>query len=139
MSGLGTLSRTIQIVKATQVHIRLNAFRKEMLQNPSEWKSIPGIPGEIERKINVVNSLIIAAKIRTLNDQEILQILQSLNEVQGLLNLKFTLEGVGIFANTLTVWALYLFVLGSVTAVPFLLLASSFLIRIGSLAYQDLT
>lgn len=156
MSGLGIVSRIIQVAKTHQVSKSVSDIRKEMLKTLLEnklgitemqaitkthltEKSLKAIPGEIEFKLRELYGLISADRIQRFTVQEMNEISQLLDNIQAQLKKKFIIEGVGIFANTLIISALFLFCLGSLSATPFLILASSFFIRIFSLIYQDST
>lgn len=156
MSGLGSISRTTHIAKACQVYKRVSNIRKEMLEVCIEKKLVINknqvkttlsfiektlkiIPGEVELKLQKLYDLITIDKNEIFTDQQIGEISQILDDIQDKLKKKFIIEGFGIFSNTLTISALCLFCLGSLSSIPFLLLASSFFIRISFLIYQDLT
>lgn len=154
MSGLGTLSRIIQVAKACHVYRSVANVRKEMLEvfldkqlsinqiqakiaAPLTEKTLKTISGEIELKLRKLHGLINGDKSEPFTDKQKNEISQILDDIQGDMKKKLVIEGMGIFANTLTISALYLFCLGSASSTPFLLLASSFSMRISSLLYQD--
>jgi hypothetical protein len=156
MAGLGTVFRITQVAKACGIHASLKAVRREMLRDFLEKKldvterqtkaaaalvekNFRAIPGEIELKLQQLYSLITLERKEIFADHEIKEISQLLDDIQDKLKRKFIIEGLGIFANSLIMSALYLFCLGSLSSVPFWFLASSFFIRISSLTYLDLT
>ncbi|MFA6916143.1 MAG: hypothetical protein WC222_07080 [Parachlamydiales bacterium] len=156
MSGLGTISRIIQIAKTYQVSGSVSDVRIEMFEAflekklgvneiqakiaaPLTEKTLKAIPGEIELQLHKLYDLITKDRTETFTDPQISEISQILDDIQAKLKKKYIIEGLGIFANTLIISALCLFCLGSLSSMPFLLLASSFFTRIFSLTYQDLT
>jgi len=154
MSGLGTISRIVQIAKTYQVHKSVSDVRKELLEAllekklgineiqakiaaPIKGKILKAIPGEIELQLHKLYRLITTDRNEIFTSQQMDEISQLLDAIQAMLKKKFIIEGLGVFANTLTISALCLFCLGSLSSTPFLLLASSFFTRIISLTYQD--
>lgn len=149
MSGLGLVSRGIQIKKIWQVNGSVQKVRKELkacLETNVSAKSdiaaslqpnvLQIIPGEIEKKLRKIYTLITTNT--NWNDDKLSQVQQMLDDVQAALKKKFVIESLGSSANILIFSALYLFCIGSASSLPFLLLASAFSIRISSLVYQDL-
>jgi|688.fasta_scaffold19462_11 hypothetical protein len=156
MSGLGIVSRIIQISKACQVYKSIRSIRKESLEAFLEKKldvtatqarivtllrkhTLRTIPVEIGLKLQKLYDLLANNRSEALTDQEMDKISQILDEIQDRLKKKFIIEGLGTTANTLIILALFMFCWGSLSAVPFVFLATSFFIRISSLTYQDLT
>lgn len=117
MSGLGTISRIIQVSKTYQVHRSVSDIRKEMLEAfleknlginemqakiaaPLTEKILKAIPGEIELKLGKLYDLITTDRTETFTDQQISEISQILDDIQAKLKKKCIIEGLGIFANT---------------------------------------
>lgn len=88
-------------------------------------------PNEIVLELE---KLLKALKLKETVDGEIIK---SLNTIQEQLRKKMRIDGLGIFANAIVLCALVLFYVGIASALPFLLLASAFSLRIISLAYQN--
>lgn len=111
MSGMGICTRSIQIFKTYQVFQKVD---EESLKNPvtaTVIKQTIGIPQEKD--------------------------LPQISKVSDLFYRKIKLDFAAIAANSLTITALRMFLLGTYTAFPYLLIASSMSIRLGVIAYQD--
>lgn len=89
---------------------------------------------ELERLLDLLNS----NKIESGTHERAEKITESLNKIQELLRKKMRVDALGILANGIVLSALRLFYVGIASALPFLLLASAFSVRIVSLIYQDL-
>lgn len=156
MSGLGTISRSLQITKICQVYKSISNVQKAMreaflekklgvnqiranLSAPLTEKVLKALPGDIESQLRKLNQLINNESTETFTPDQLKEISQILAGIQGTIKKKFVVEGLGIFANTLNISALSLICLGTVSSQPFLLMASCYFTRILSLAYQDLT
>lgn len=142
MSILGIISRIIQIAKACGIIKSMKGIQHmltkqsgDLLQTKNSLSNLIAseIPTDIKDKIKELHRLI---KDNNLEKSEILTTIVSIHQT---VKKKLILDGLGIFASTLTISALALFTLGSLGSAPFLLVASSFGVRIFSLAYQDLT
>jgi hypothetical protein len=111
MSGMGICTRSIQIFKTYRVFQKVD---EENLKNPDTVtviKQTVGIPQEKD--------------------------LPAIDKISDLFYRKIKLDLAGIAANSLTITALRMFVMGTYTAFPFLLIASSMAVRLGVIAYQD--
>lgn len=111
MSGMGIVTRSIQIFKTYRVFQKVD---EESLKNPD-------------------TSAVIKQTIGIPQDKD----LPALKKVSDLFYRKIKLDFAGITANSLTITGLRLFMLGTYTAFPYLLIASSMSIRLGVIAYQD--
>lgn len=174
ITGMGTLSRTIQITKTYFLFRKINS---EILQNSNDGnpRILKGFLKETlgaDKVKNLIKSIDInqidqAAKERidklkermraailraapnevVVEFERLLKALKSkengidpemkMNTIQELLRKKMRVDGLGIFANAIVLSALILFYIGITSALPFLLLATAFSIRIISLAYQE--
>ncbi len=158
ISGLGTVSRTIQIAKSLHLFNRIDTVKQTASQSSLEafldqtlgLKDSDEIatrkaaltrmaPKEAIAKLEKLHAQLQVSIEKTLSDAHIEKITGSLAKVQAHLIKKMLLDAFGILANLIILTALSLFLVGSTSALPFLLLALGFGIRISSLIYQDHT
>ncbi|MES2122689.1 MAG: hypothetical protein V4492_07945, partial [Chlamydiota bacterium] len=158
ISGLGTLSRTIQIAKSLHLFKRIGDVSSSASQNSlqvfleqtlglqssdeiARCKAVLSrtVPEEAIAKLEKLHTQLQAAIDETLSDAHIEKITGSLCKVQAQLIKKMLLDAFGILANLIIITALILFFIGSTSVLPFLLLALGFGIRISVLIYQDHT
>lgn len=156
MAGLGTVLRTINIVKARRFGINLaqtrscKAFLEEKLgiKEREALKIVEKADLLIEKKraqlmrdtsgdiVKLLEKLY--SKFQTNDNPSSVEIGELLNEVQAQLRKKIAVDALGIGANLFIAAALYLFCIGSEGAKPFALLATAFFTRLVALVYQDL-
>lgn len=181
MNGAGTVSRTIQIIKASIFIRKTECDFKSSLENKKkisfkenleknlgiaeEQKLIStlsaGRPNEATREkilklkeknqgailrllpVDVVKSLeklfvlLDTDKYKPFTKENLKETAQILKAIRSSLRKKTRVNVVEIVANLFITSALALFSIGSTTAMPFLLLAAAFKIKIACLAYQN--
>lgn len=111
MSGMGICTRSIQIFRTYRIYQKVD---EESLKHPETVTTIKQTIGIAPEKG-----------------------LPKLNKISELFWRKIKTDFAAIAANSLSITALRMFLLGTYTATPFLLIASSMSIRLGVIAYQD--
>lgn len=155
MSLLGITSRIIQIAKVRLINRTVSGLDKEINDAILAKKSISEeqiskiikplnnliateMPSEIKRKLNDLHGF-----IKNSHEEQwqkgVKELSQRVTVIHQALKKQLIIHGLGIFANALTLSALALFTFATISSAPFLLVASSFVVRVSSLAYQDLT
>lgn len=132
ISGLGTVSRTIQIAKSLNLYQGIEKEPTKAVMekaHPERFASKKAVD-----KLHKLRGLI-AAPCRS--ERQTKKIDSGLKKVQSYLVEKMYTDAASILANGSVLCALSLFLIGSTTALPFLFLALAFAIRIAVLIYQD--
>ncbi len=95
------------------------------------------IPKNAAESFENIISLLNCNKDKDFTDQEIKIIFQHLDVIRTHLEKKLYVEVLGLVANIFVISALVLFSIGNATALPFLLMAIAFAIRLSNLFYQN--
>lgn len=140
--GMGTLSRTIQVVKTFQFNRNIGQYAADTAKLKAFVHTTLNVEKVALQRFapkSAVDELEELSKLLTTPDTDVKpeDIAASVGKIQQELCRKMKLDTVGIGANLFVLNALRLFSVGAAGPLPFLLLAGGFGTRLGVLAYQD--
>lgn len=149
--GMGSVSRTIQLIKTYSLFKEFQkAGKRETLEQFLEAKL--GVEKQLEKKraallraapSDVVKEFEKIAELlkdnRRLTEKEASALLKSLDKISLLLKKKMIADAANLMANILSFIGLTLFLFTVPPVTPFIFLAASMLLKISTLAFQDLS
>lgn len=153
--GMGATSRTIQLVKTYNLfqefqkagksknfeqflNVKLAHSDVKKLKEAKRAALLRATPIEVVQEFEKIAELL-KDQGGALTEKEVAALFKSLEKVSKLLRKKMAADAANLMANVLSFIGLTLFLLTVPPVAPFIFLAASMLVKISTLAFQDLT
>lgn len=152
--GMGSASRTIQLIKTYSVFkefqkaekgqgleqflkAQLGSWELQMLKEKKRAALLRAAPAEVVKEFERIEELL--KDQRKLTEKELAALGKSLDKISQLLTKKMIVDAANLMANILSFIGLTLFFFTVPPVTPFIFLAASMVLKISTLAFQDLT